>query len=108
MARGAKRRVQGYKGQHDVIAILGMAERSEDEKCAVQRAGKIQRFLSRPFVVAEKFTGKEGRYVPVKETVRGFQEILEGKHDDLPEQACYQVGTIDEAREVGEEMKKKG
>src|SRR5260221_569922 len=108
VAQGVKRTMQRYKELQDIIAILGMEELSEDDKLAVQRARKIQRFLSQPFFVAEKFTGKEGRYVPVKETVRGFQEILEGKHDDLPEQAFYLVGTIDEAREGGEEMKKKG
>src|ERR1700694_2558799 len=108
VAQGVKRTMQRYKELQDIIAILGMEELSEDDKLAVQRARKIQRFLSQPFFVAEKFTGKEGRYVPVAETVRGFKEILEGKHDDLPEQAFYLVGTIDEAREVGEEMKKKG
>jgi F-type H+/Na+-transporting ATPase subunit beta len=108
VAQGVKRTMQRYKELQDIIAILGMEELSEDDKLAVQRARKIQRFLSQPFFVAEKFTGKEGRYVPVKETVRGFKEILEGKHDDLPEQAFYLVGTIDEAHEVGEEMKKKG
>jgi len=106
-AQGVKRTMQRYKELQDIIAILGMEELSEDDKLAVQRARKIQRFLSQPFFVAEKFTGKEGRYVPVVETVRGFKEILEGKHDDLPEQAFYLVGTIDEAREVGEAMKKK-
>ena len=105
-AQGVKRTMQRYKELQDIIAILGMEELSEDDKLAVQRARKIQRFLSQPFFVAEKFTGKEGRYVPVKETVRGFREILDGKHDDLPEQAFYLVGTIDEAREVGDKMKK--
>src|SRR3982074_2868821 len=108
VAQGVKRTMQRYKELQDIIAILGMEELSEDDKLAVQRARKIQRFLSQPFFVAEKFTGKQGRYVPVAETVRGFREILEGKHDELPEQAFYLVGTIDEAREVGEEMKKKG
>src|ERR1700704_6284269 len=107
VAQGVKRTMQRYKELQDIIAILGMEELSEDDKLAVQRARKIQRFLSQPFFVAERFTGKEGRYVPVAETVRGFREILEGKHDDLPEQAFYLVGTIDEAGEVGEEMKKK-
>src|SRR5437660_1065472 len=107
-AQGVKRTMQRYKELQDIIAILGMEELSEDDKLAVQRARKIQRFLSQPFFVAEKFTGKEGRYVPVKETVRGFKEILDGKHDDLPEQAFYLVGTIGEARKVGEEMSKKG
>jgi F-type H+-transporting ATPase subunit beta len=107
-AQGVKRTMQRYKELQDIIAILGMEELSEDDKLAVQRARKIQRFLSQPFFVAEKFTGKEGRYVPVTETVRGFKEILDGKHDDLPEQAFYLVGTIDEARQVGEEMAKRG
>ena len=106
-AQGVKRTMQRYKELQDIIAILGMEELSEDDKLTVQRARKVQRFLSQPFNVAQRFTGKEGRYVPVKETVRGFLEILEGKHDDLPEQAFYMVGTIDEAREQGEEMKKR-
>jgi F-type H+-transporting ATPase subunit beta len=104
-AQGVKRTMQRYKELQDIIAILGMEELSEDDKLAVQRARKIQRFLSQPFNVAERFTGKPGKYVPVKETVRGFTEILEGKHDDLPEQAFYMVGTIDEAREQGERIK---
>jgi F-type H+-transporting ATPase subunit beta len=73
----------------------------------VTRARKVQRFLSQPFSVAQRFTGREGKYVPIRETVRGFKEILEGKHDDLPEQAFYMVGTIDDARAQGEEMKKR-
>jgi F-type H+-transporting ATPase subunit beta len=105
-AQGVKRTMQRYKELQDIIAILGMEELSEDDKLAVARARKIQRFLSQPFFVAERFTGAEGQYVPVKETVRGFREILEGKHDDLPEQAFYLVGTIDQAREKGEGMKK--
>jgi len=106
-AQGVKRAMQRYKELQDIIAILGMEELSEDDKLTVARARKIQRFLSQPFFVAQRFTGKEGRFVPVKETVRGFKEILEGKHDDLPEQAFYLVGTIDEAREQGERMSKK-
>ena len=81
------------------------AVRPEDDKQTVARARKVQRFLSQPFFVAERFTGREGRFVSVEETVRGFREILEGKHDDLPEQAFYMVGTIEEAREQGEKMK---
>ena len=104
-AQSVKRTMQRYKELQDIIAILGMEELSEDDKLAVQRARKIQRFLSQPFNVAERFTGKPGKYVPVKETVRGFSEILAGKHDDLPEQAFYMVGTIDEAREQGEKIK---
>jgi F-type H+-transporting ATPase subunit beta len=98
--------MQRYRDLQDIIAILGMEELSEDDKLAVSRARKIQRFLSQPNFVAQRFTGREGKYVTVRETVRGFKEILEGKHDDLPEQAFYMVGTIDEAREQGEAMKK--
>jgi F-type H+-transporting ATPase subunit beta len=107
-AQGVKKTMQRYKDLQDIIAILGMEELSEDDKQAVSRARKIQRFLSQPFNVALRFTGREGKLVPITETVRGFSEILEGKHDDLPEQAFYMVGTIDEAREQGEAMKKKG
>jgi F-type H+-transporting ATPase subunit beta len=91
--------LQRYKELQDIIAILGMEELSMEDKLVVARARKIQRFLSQPMSVAEAFTGREGRYVPVKETVRGFKEILEGKHDELPEQAFYMVGTIDEVEE---------
>src|SRR2546430_8998403 len=97
--------MQRYKDLQDIIAILGMEELSEDDRQAVSRARKIQRFLSQPNFVAQRFTGLEGRYVSVKETVRGFKEILEGKHDDLSEEAFYMVGTIDEAREKGERLK---
>ena len=83
----------------DIIAIMGMDELSDEDKLLVQRARKIQRFLSQPFDVSEKLTGFKGVYVPLKETIRGFREILEGKHDDLPEQAFYMVGTIEEAVE---------
>src|SRR5438874_4457418 len=107
-AQGVKKIMQRYKDLQDIIAILGMEELSEDDKEAVSRARKVQRFLSQPFSVAQRFTGREGKYVPRSETVRGFKEILEGKHDDLPEQAFYMVGTIDEARAQAEEMKKKG
>ena len=105
-ANGVKRTMQRYKELQDIIAILGIEELSEDDKQTVGRARKIQRFLSQPNFVAERFTGRPGRYVPVKETVRGFLEILEGKHDDLPEQAFYMVGNIDEAREQGEKLAK--
>ena len=84
---------------------MGMDELSEDDKLVVNRARKIQRFLSQPFSVAEQFTGMEGRYVPVKETIRGFREILDGKHDDLPESAFLFVGTIDEAVEKAKKLK---
>jgi F-type H+/Na+-transporting ATPase subunit beta len=107
-AQGVKRTMQRYRELRDIIAILGIEELSEDDRLTVARARKIQRFLSQPNFVAERFTGREGRYVTVKETVRGFKEILEGKHDDLPEQAFYMVGGIDEAREQGERMKSEG
>src|SRR5216683_1383425 len=105
-AQGVKKTMQRYKDLQDIIAILGMEELSEDDKLAVSRARKIQRFLSQPNFVAQRFTGREGKYVKVGETVQGFTEILEGKHDDLPEQAFYMVGTIEEARAQGEQMKK--
>ncbi len=97
VARETQRVLQRYKELQDIIAIMGMDELSEEDKLTVSRARKIQRFLSQPFSVAEQFTGYEGKYVPIKETVRGFKEILEGKHDDLPESAFLFVGTIDEA-----------
>ena len=97
--------MQRYRDLQDIIAILGMEELSDEDRTIVARARKIQRFLSQPFFVGEVFTGREGRYVPIKETVRGFKEILEGKHDNLPEQALYMVGTIDEAVENAEKMK---
>ncbi|MDO8750473.1 MAG: F0F1 ATP synthase subunit beta [Dehalococcoidia bacterium] len=105
VARGCQQVLQRYKELQDVIAILGMEELSEEDKLTVSRARKIQRFFSQPFYVAEAFTGRQGRYVAIKETVRGFKEILEGKHDDLPEQAFYMVGTIDEAVEAGQKLK---
>ena len=97
VARGVQRTLQRYRELQDIIAILGMEELSEEDKLTVRRARRIQRFCSQPFHVAEQFTGVPGRYVPVRETVRGFKEILEGKHDDLPEAAFFLVGTIDEA-----------
>ena len=99
VARETQRILQRYKELQDIIAIMGMDELSEEDKLTVSRARKIQRFLSQPFSVAEQFTGMPGKYVPIKETVRGFKEILEGKHDDLPESAFLFVGTIDEAVE---------
>ena len=96
VARGVQSILQRYKELQDIIAILGMDELSDDDKIIVARARRIQRFLSQPFSVAEAFTGLEGKYVPVKETIRGFKEILEGKHDDLPESAFLLAGTIDE------------
>ncbi|MDD2212271.1 MAG: F0F1 ATP synthase subunit beta [Clostridia bacterium] len=96
VARGVQKILQRYKELQDIIAILGMDELSEDDRLTVDRARKIQRFLSQPFFVAEQFTGTAGKYVPLKETINGFKEVLEGKHDDLPEQAFYMVGNIDE------------
>ncbi len=104
VAQEVKRVLQRYKDLQDIIAILGVEELSEEDKIIVARARKIERFFSQPFHVAEQFTGLKGRYVSLKETIRGFGEILEGKHDDLPEEAFYMVGTIDEAREKGERM----
>jgi F-type H+-transporting ATPase subunit beta len=104
-ARAVKQVLQRYKDLQDIIAILGIDELSEDDKLAVSRARKIQRFLSQPFYVAEQFTGLKGKYVAVQDTIRGFQEIVDGKHDPLPEQAFYMVGTIEEAMEKAEKMK---
>ena len=105
VARGVQTTLQRYKELQDIIAILGIEELSQEDKLTVARARKMQRFCSQPFHVAEQFTGTPGRYVPIKETVRGFKEILEGKHDDLPEGAFYLVGTIDEAVEKAKKMK---
>ncbi|MBR1765320.1 MAG: F0F1 ATP synthase subunit beta [Ruminococcus sp.] len=99
VARDVQSILQRYKELQDIIAIMGMDELSDEDKLIVSRARKIQRFLSQPFSVAEQFTGMEGKYVPIKETVRGFREIIEGKHDDIPESAFLFVGTIDEAVE---------
>jgi F-type H+-transporting ATPase subunit beta len=100
-----KQTLQTYKDLQDIIAILGMDELSEDQKLTVTRARKIQRFLSQPFHVAEQFTGAPGRYVKVADTVKSFKEIVEGKHDDIPEQAFYMKGTIDEVLEAAEKLK---
>jgi F-type H+-transporting ATPase subunit beta len=97
VARGVQKVLQRYKDLQDVIAILGMEELSDEDKTTVARARRIQRFLSQPMFVAEPFTGLPGKYVPIKETVRGFKEILDGKYDTLPESAFFMVGTIDEA-----------
>ena len=105
-ARAVKQILQKYKDLQDIIAILGIDELSEEDKLVVARARKIQRFLSQPFFVAAQFTGREGKYVPLSETVRGFKEIVEGKHDDLPEQAFYMVGNIDEVIQQAEKMRK--
>jgi len=103
-AREVQRVLQRYKDLQDIIAILGVDELSEDDKLIVSRARKIERFFSQPFFVAQQFTGLEGRYVSLRETVRGFREILDGEHDDLPEQAFMMVGTIEEAREKAERL----
>jgi len=104
VARSVKVVLQKYKDLQDIIAILGIDELSEDDKLTVSRARKIQRFLSQPFFVAQQFTGREGKYVKIADTIKGFKEIVEGKHDDIPEQAFYMVGTIDEALEQAEKM----
>jgi F-type H+-transporting ATPase subunit beta len=104
VAREVQRVLQRYKDLQDIIAILGIDELSEEDKMVVARARKIQRFLSQPMFVAEQFTGREGRYVTIQETVHGFKEILDGKHDDLPEQAFYMVGGIDEAVKAAETL----
>jgi len=106
VARGVQAVLQKYKELQDIIAILGMEELSDDDKMVVARARKIQRFLSQPFFVAEVFTGSPGKYVPLKETIRGFKEILEGKHDDIPEAAFYLAGTIDDVIEADRKTKK--
>ncbi|MGH9680831.1 MAG: F0F1 ATP synthase subunit beta, partial [Candidatus Acidiferrales bacterium] len=104
VAQQVKQILQRYKDLQDIIAILGIEELSDEDKRAVARARKIEKFLSQPMFVAQQFTGLEGKYVKIADNVRGFKEIVEGKHDDLPEQAFYMVGTIEEAREKGEKM----
>jgi len=104
VARSVKQILQRYKDLQDIIAILGIDELPEEDKVTVARARKLQRFLSQPFFVASQFTGREGKYVPIAETIRGFKEIIEGKHDALPEQAFYMVGTIDEVVETAKKM----
>ena len=99
VARSVQNILQRYKELQDIIAIMGMDELSDEDKLTVSRARKIQRFLSQPFSVAEQFTGMQGKYVPLKETLRGFKEIIEGLHDDLPESAFLFAGTIDEVVE---------
>ncbi len=108
VARGVQQVLQRYRELQDIIAILGMDELSEEDKLIVARARKIQRFLTQPMFVAEVFTGRPGQYVPVKETVRGFREILEGKHDDIPEEAFLMAGTIDDVVKRAEAMKAEG
>lgn len=104
VARNVQRFLQRYKDLRDIIAILGMDELSDDDKLAVARARKIQRFFSQPFHVASQFTNLEGKYVKLSDTIKGFKEIIEGKHDDIPEQAFFNVGTIEEARQKAEQM----
>ena len=107
IARRVQSILQKYKDLQDIIAILGMDELSEDDKSVVARARKIQRFLSQPFSVAQQFTGMDGKQVPLKETIEGFAEIVEGKLDDLPEQAFYMVGNIEEAKVKGAKLQGK-
>ncbi|MEJ2420639.1 MAG: F0F1 ATP synthase subunit beta [Acidobacteriota bacterium] len=108
VARRVQSTLQRYKDLQDIIAILGMDELSEEDKITVQRARKIQRFQSQPFHVAEQFTGMKGTYVKIDDTIRGFKELVDGKHDDLPEQAFYMVGTLEEAQEKAERLAKQG
>ncbi len=108
VAQQVKQILQRYKDLQDIIAILGVDELSDEDKLTVSRARKIQRFLSQPFNVAEAFTGRKGKYVKVADTVRSFKEVVEGKHDEIPEQAFYMQGSIDDVLEAWEEMKKKG
>ncbi|MEE8112333.1 MAG: F0F1 ATP synthase subunit beta, partial [Acidobacteriota bacterium] len=104
IARKVQETLQRYKDLQDIIAILGIDELSEDDKIIVSRARKIQRFLSQPFFVAEQFTGIPGKYVPLQDTIKGFGEVVEGKHDELPEQAFYMVGSIEEVLEKAEKI----
>ena len=105
VARAVKQILQTYKDLQDIIAILGIDELSEDDKLSVARARKIQRFLSQPFFVAEQFTGLKGKYVPVADTIKGFKEIVDGKHDDVPERAFYMAGGIEDVLAAAEKMK---
>ena len=105
VARDVQRILQRYKDLQDIIAILGVEELSEDDKVTVARARRIQRFLSQPFFVAQQFTGIEGKYVKIAETIRGFREIVEGKHDDIPEQAFLLQGTIEDVLAKAEQLK---
>ena len=105
VAQGVKQLLQHYNELQDIIAILGVDELSDEDKLVVNRARRAQRFLSQPFHVAEQFTGYQGKYVPLKETIRGFKEIIEGKHDDLPESAFLFAGTIEDVIEKAKSMK---
>jgi F-type H+-transporting ATPase subunit beta len=107
VARGVQGVIQRYKELKDIIAILGMDELSEEDKDTVARARKVQRFLSQPFFVAETFTGAAGKYVSLKDTIRGFKGIIDGEYDHLPEQAFYMVGGIEEAIEKAKQMEQK-
>jgi F-type H+-transporting ATPase subunit beta len=107
-AQGVLNTLQRYKDLQDIIAILGIDELSDDDKLAVSRARRLQRFLTQPMFVAEVFTGTPGQYVPIAETVRGAKEILEGKHDDLPEQAFYMIGAIEGAAEKAVALRSQG
>jgi F-type H+-transporting ATPase subunit beta len=107
VARGVQSVLQKYKDLQDIIAILGMDELSEEDKLVVERARKIEKFLSQPFFVAEVFTGSPGKYVTLEDTIAGFKEILEGKHDDMPENAFYMVGNMNEAIEKAAKMAEK-
>ena len=104
MATGVRQVLQRYQELQDIIAILGIEELSDEDKTSVARARKVQRFLTQPFNVAEVLTGSPGKYVSVRDTVQGFKQILDGEHDDIPEQAFYMVGTIDEAVERAKQM----
>jgi F-type H+-transporting ATPase subunit beta len=104
VARSVQETLQSYRNLQDIIAILGMDELTEEQKLVVARARKVQRFLSQPFHVAEVFTGTPGQYVKLADTIKGFKEIVEGKCDDLPEQAFYMVGTIEQAREKAKKL----
>jgi F-type H+-transporting ATPase subunit beta len=105
VAQRVKQTLQRFKDLQDIIAILGIDELSDEDKAVVQRARRLQRFLSQPFHVAEQFTGRPGKYVKLEDTVRSFKEIVDGKHDALPEQAFYMQGTIEDVLEAAEKMK---
>jgi F-type H+-transporting ATPase subunit beta len=105
VARAVKAILQRYKDLQDIIAILGIDELSDEDKLTVARARKVEKFLSQPFFVAQQFTGLEGKYVKLEDTIRSFKEIVEGKHDNVPEQAFYMVGAIEEALEKAEKLK---
>jgi F-type H+-transporting ATPase subunit beta len=106
VAQQVKGTLQRYRDLQDIIAILGMDELSEEDKQTVQRARKLERFLSQPFHVAEQFTGLKGKYVPLADTIRSFKEVVEGKHDDLPEQAFYMQGDIEDVKKKADEIRK--